>query len=113
MPRLLSGVVAAFVPRFVAQPLGLIRVGGGRGLWLFAEADTLAFDAVLLVALVFSLRARRRVTPLFVLVLLVIVTTAGPMIYTVNNFGTLFRLRGMLYFLAAVLPVTLAPDEDR
>jgi len=108
---MLSGLAATFVPRVIGQALGLFRVGGGRGLWLFAEADTVAFDAVLLFALVYSVRARRRITPLFVLVLLVLVATAGPMIYTVNNFGTLFRLREMLYYLAAILPVTLAPGS--
>ena len=34
--------------------------------------------------------------------------TAGPLLYVVNNFGTLFRLRQMLYLLAAILPVTRA-----
>jgi len=37
---------------------------------------------------------------------------AGPMIYTVTNFGTLFRLRQMLYVIAAILPVTLAERES-
>ncbi len=101
---------AALVPRAVGQPLGLFEVGGGRGLWLFAEIDTLALDAVLVFALAYCVRARRRVTPLFVLVLLVFLATAGPMLYTVTNFGTLLRLRGMLYFLAAALPLTLAPE---
>lgn len=77
---------------------------------MFAELDTLAFDAVLVFALVYIVRGRRRITPLFLMVLLILAVTAGPMVYTVNNFGTLFRLREMLYFLAAVLPVTLAPD---
>ena len=94
----------------IGQPLGLVRIGGGRGLWVFAELDTIAFDAVLIFAIVYIVRGRRRITPLFVLVLLVFVASAGPMVYTVANFGTLFRLREMLYFLAAILPVTLAPD---
>ena len=41
------------------------------------------------------------------LLILVFAITAGPMIYTVNNFGTLFRLRQMLYVVAAVIPITL------
>jgi hypothetical protein len=45
------------------------------------------------------------------MVLLVLIVTAVPMVYTVANFGTLFRLREMLYFLVAILPVTLAPDS--
>lgn len=110
---MLAGVAAAFLPRFIAEPLGLVHVGGGRGLWLFADLDTLVFDAVLIAAAVHCVRARRRATPLFGFVLLVLVAVGVPMIYTVSNFGTLFRLRDMLYFLAAVLPVTLAPDSPR
>jgi hypothetical protein len=109
--RMLSGVAIAFFPRVVGQALGLVRVGGGRGLWIFAELDTIAFDAVLVFAIVYIVRSRRRVTPLFVMVLLILIVTAGPMVYTVANFGTLFRLRQMLYFLAAILPVTLGPDS--
>jgi hypothetical protein len=109
--RLLSGSAAGLLPRMIGQPLGLFEVGGGRGLWLFADADTLALDAVLVFAAVYCVRARRRVTPLFVLVLLVLLATGGPLFYTVSNFGTLLRLRGMIYFLAAVLPLTLAPES--
>jgi hypothetical protein len=109
--RLLSGSAAALVPRTIGQPLGLFEVGGGRGLWLFADADTLALDAVLGFAFVYCVRARRRITPLFVLVLLFLLVTGGPLFYTVNNFGTLLRLRGMIYVLAAVLPLTLAPES--
>jgi hypothetical protein len=107
--RMLSGAAAAFLPRIVAQALGLVDIGGGRGLWIFAELDTIAFDAVLLFAIVYIVRTRPRVTPLFVLVLLLFLGNAAPMIYTVTNFGTLFRLREMLYFLAVLVPLTLAP----
>jgi hypothetical protein len=107
--RMISGVAAAFLPRVLGQALGLVSIGGGRGLWAFAELDTVAFDAVLLFAIVYIARTRPRITPLFVLVLLVFLGNAGPLIYTVTNFGTLFRLREMLYFLAALVPLTLAP----
>ncbi len=109
--RLIAGFAATFLPRLVAQSLGLIRVGGGRGLWLFAELDTIVFDLVLIYAMVSCARALRRktarVTPLFVFLLIVFAGTAGPMIYTVNNFGTIFRLRQMMYVMAAILPITL------
>ena len=115
--RIISGFAAMFLPRGVAEAFGLIRVGGGRGLWLFVELDTVVFDLVLLYAIVYCARAlirsRGRVTPLFVLLLLVFVMLAGPMIYTVTNFGTLFRLRQMLYVIAAILPVTLAERESQ
>jgi hypothetical protein len=104
--------------------LGLVRIGGGRGFWLFADLDTIVFDLVVFLALFLCVRGivrrERRVTPLFVLVLLVFAGLTGPMIYTVTNFGTLFRLREMVYVLAALLPLTLdlrtpapAPDESR
>ena len=110
MARMVTGTAAAFLPRIVGEALGLVRVGGGRGLWIFAELDTIALDVVLLFAIVYIARTRPRITPLFVLVLLVFVVNAIPMVYTVTNFGTLFRLRTMLYFLLAVLPLTLGPS---
>jgi hypothetical protein len=113
--HMIAGLCATFLPRFLAQPLGLIRVGGGRGFWFFAEIDTIVFGLVVLYAAVVCTRALRRrsahATPVFVLLILVFVLTAGPMIYTVNNFGTLFRLRQMLYVVAAVIPVTLRRRE--
>ncbi|HSY52288.1 MAG TPA: hypothetical protein VLC46_26030 [Thermoanaerobaculia bacterium] len=110
-PTLLAGFAAMFIPRFLAQAVGLIRIGGGRGFWLFVEVDTLVLDAVLLFAIVYctrALRSRARVTPLFVLLVLLFLMTALPMMYTVSNFGTLFRLREMVYLIAAILPLTLA-----
>ena len=122
--KIVTGAAAMFIPRVLAQSAGLVRIGGGRGFWLFADFDTLVFDLVVLLAFAFCWRAivRRegRVTPLFVLVLLVFAGLTGPMLYAVANFGTLFRLREMVYVLAAMLPLTLdlrtpepAPDEGR
>jgi len=105
-----SDVAATFIPRAAAQPLKLVRIGGGRGFWLLADFDTIVFSAVILFAIVACVRALRsgaRVTPLFLFVVLVFFATAGPMIYSVTNFGTLFRLRQMLYVLAAIAPLTL------
>jgi hypothetical protein len=108
-----TGFVAMFVPRVLAQSLGLLHIGGGRGFWLFVELDTLVFDAVLLFSFVHcvrALRSRARITPLFIFVLLLLLMTAAPMMYTVTNFGTLFRLRQMVYILGAMLPLALARD---
>jgi hypothetical protein len=109
--RVITGFAAMFLPRMLGESLGLIRVGGGRGLWVFAETDTLVFDLVLLYTIFYCARALRRgearITATFIFCLLVFVMTAGPMLYTVNNFGTLFRLRLMVYVAAAILPLTL------
>ena len=110
LSRITTGFAAMFLPRFLGESLGLIRVGGGRGLWLFAEVDTLLFDLVLLYGIVHCVRSLRRgarVTATFVFCVLLFVMTAGPMLYTVNNFGTLFRMRLMVYCIAAILPITL------
>lgn len=113
--RVITGFAAMFLPRMLGEALGLIRVGGGRGMWVFAETDTLVFDLVLLYAIFYCARVLKRrearITATFVFCLLVFVMTAGPMLYTVNNFGTLFRLRLMVYCAAAILPITLRPQE--
>jgi hypothetical protein len=109
---LVAGFTAMFIPKTLAQALGLVRIGGGRGFWYFVDIDTLVFDAVVLFAFVYCLRALRshaRVTPLFILLLLVCLLAVGPMMYTVTNFGTLFRLRVMIYLIVALLPLTLEP----
>jgi hypothetical protein len=93
---LVTGSSAMFLPRMLGQALGLIRIGGGRGFWFFVEIDTLIFDAVLLFAALYCVRALRsgaRITPLTVFVVLLLVMTAAPMVYAVSNFGTLFRHR--------------------
>jgi hypothetical protein len=126
------GAIALTVPPSVAKGLGLLDMGGGRGLWWFADLDTLAFDCVLIFALIHTTRTllngRASPTPLFLLVGLTFVALALPLAYTVNNYGTLFRLRQMLYLTAAVAPLTLtarasasrrpscsssAPERDR
>lgn len=113
--KTVAGLTAEFVPRSIGQALGLIRIGGGRGFWLFVELDTLVLDGLLIFSIVVCARRLRtdgRVTPLFVLLLIVFLTTAGPLAYTVNNFGTLFRLRQVIYAILAFLPLTLGVRED-
>jgi hypothetical protein len=114
--RVVTGSAAMLLPRVLGESLGLIRLGGGRGLWIFAEADTVVFLLVLLYAIVFStrnlIRGRAKLTATFVFCVIVFVLTAGPMLYTVNNFGTLFRLRLMVYCVAAILPITLRHQDD-
>ncbi len=119
-----TGLAALVLPVTIGSLFGILHVGGGRNLWAFVEVDTVALDCVMMFAIWYCgrhLSRYRRVTPLFVMVVIVLVATAMPMAYTVTNFGTMFRLRGMLYTLAAVLPLTLGaattpapplPDRD-
>jgi hypothetical protein len=113
--KTMAGLTAEFLPRSIAQALGLVRIGGGRGFWLFAELDTLVFDCLLIASIILCarrLRTHSRITPLFVLLLIVFLATAGPLAYTVNNFGTLFRLRQMLYAILAFLPLTMGTSAE-
>ncbi|MCM2314059.1 MAG: hypothetical protein NDJ92_02765 [Thermoanaerobaculia bacterium] len=98
------------LPRFVAMPLGIAKVGGGRGLWLFAEVDTIAFVAVALYAIGVAWRARSRRLALdgtLVLALALIAVTL-PMLWAVNNFGTLLRFREMFMIPLLVVPLVAA-----
>ncbi len=107
-----AGAVAMVVPRVVAQALGLIEVGGGRGLWAFAELDTVVLDLVLVGAgfLVFlQLRQGRVPLPAFWGLLVVTALIAAGLAYEGSNFGTLFRQRGMAAVGVMLLPLLLAP----
>jgi len=110
--QLSTGLAALALPVSVGRLLGIISVGGGRNLWAFVDLDTIAFDLVLLFVIWYCGRhalTRRWPTPLFVMVAIVVAATTLTMAYAVTNFGTLFRLREMVYVLTALLPVTLAP----
>jgi hypothetical protein len=112
--RLLAGATAVLLPHSVAVHLGLLDIRGGRGLWWFADIDTVFFDVILVVAFAVSLRGGNRITfrnPVIWFVTIVIVLITGPLLYTVSNFGTLFRLRAMIYVFAALLPLALANDR--
>jgi hypothetical protein len=116
--RLRLGLIAMFVPRFLSQRLHLLEIGGGRGLWLFAECDTLFFDALILVLLVTMLRQwrqRKWLDPVFWHVGLLTAGITCALCYTVSNFGTLMRHREMV-LTGACLLLTLydrpAQDSD-
>jgi hypothetical protein len=108
--RMVAGAAAAALPRALASQLGLVEIGGGRSFWWFVELDTLVFDVVFLLALI-SITANFRGTALgnslFWLVLATAVVVFGALVYTVTNFGTLFRLRAMTYTAMALIPLAL------
>lgn len=124
--RIGTGALAAFVPRVILQRFELLEIGGGRNLWLFADFDTLFFDATLLAAIALCFR-RRSASPVFWLIATVVVVVGASLLYVMPNFGTLFRLRLVLLTGFALLPLAWrsggakevggevldAPDADR
>jgi hypothetical protein len=103
------------IPRTIAQRLGILDLRGGRGLWLFADFDTIVFDVVCLfciVALVGAIRRRERLEPAFWLILIVTVVIGGLLAYTVSNFGTLFRHREMVLLGLLLLPLAALPTTN-
>ena len=112
--RLFVGTAAILMPRLVAQWLGILDVRGGHGLWTIAEIDTICFDVVLVVIVVSIVSAFRRggrPTPLFWMILLVTGIIGTVLVYTVSNFGTLFRHRDMILLGIVFLPLAIAPNE--
>jgi hypothetical protein len=107
--HVIATAAVTFLPRTLVELLGIAHVGTGRGQWVIVEIDTLAFDAVILFAVLYVVRARRRLTALTVALILMFCLTTIPIVYVLNNFGTLFRLRQMLYMIAVLVPLTSAP----
>lgn len=114
--RILAGTAAIVMPHALGQWLGIVDVRGGRGLWLFVEIDTIVFDIALAFA-VFSVAVgvRRRTigTPVFWLTLFVTGAIGLALVYTVSNFGTLFRHRDMLLVGLLLLPLAAAAPAAR
>jgi hypothetical protein len=109
--RLAAGTAAVLVPRGIGQRAGLFEIGGGKGFWWFSDIDTIVFDLVALLAVCLTVRWVRAASlrnPVFWLVAAVTVLIAVPLVYTVTNFGTLIRLREMIYLGLLLIPLALA-----
>ena len=109
--RLAAGVLAVIVPRTILRGLHLVRIESGYDLWWFIDIDTVVFDVILIAAAIFVVRRLRGTTlrnPLFWLTLSIAVGVGVPIVYAVSNFGTLFRLRLMVYTVAALIPLALS-----
>ena len=115
LTRLITGVAALVLPRFLAERLHLVSLGGGLGMWMVVEVDTLFFDTVLVFTAMSIVSAyRRRVlrSPVFWMVLMVTGTIGLVLIYSVSNFGTLFRHRDMILFGLLLLPLLTASTSS-
>lgn len=98
-----------FVPRFVTRSVGLASAEGGRGLWVFAEVDTLSFLA-LCIGVLWQMWRRRPLSPRQrpVLVFLILLLPASmPIAYMIDNFGTLMRFRLLLLLPLCLVPLSL------
>jgi hypothetical protein len=116
--RLLTGAASVLIPRNIGERLGLFHIGGGQGMFWFTELDTVVFDVALLWA-IGVLAVRRSLSwrnPLVWLIALLTVLAGVPLVYAVTNYGTLFRLREMIYIGFVLTPLALATasrrDED-
>lgn len=112
--RLASGAAVVVLPRSLGERLGIFHIGGGRGLLWFADVDTVAFDLVLVCALL-ALFARASASlrnPMAWLVAGITLLIGGPLVYSITNFGTLFRLREMIYLGLLLTPLAVASTAD-
>jgi len=105
--RFFSGSAALLLPHDLARATGLTNIGGGRGLWLFVDLDTIFFDVVLILAIIAVVRAPREKwrNAIFWLVLIVTLAMGAAFAYSVSNFGALFRYRSMIFIGVVMLPV--------
>jgi hypothetical protein len=113
--RLIAGFAALLLPHTIAEGLGLISVGSGRGFWWFADFDTLLFDTFLVLSVVIFLRRWRESwrDPFAWYLLGVSCAMAGALAYTISNFGALFRHRSMILAAVVLLPMAASRARSR
>lgn len=113
--RLLTGVASVALPRSIGERLGLFHIGGGQGMFWFTELDTFVFDCIILFAM-FALASRRSVSwrnPLVWFLALLTLLAGLPLAYAITNYGTLFRLREMIYIGLALTPLAVVTKWRR
>lgn len=105
--RLVAGFAAMVLPHFMAEALGLISLGEARGLWWFANVDTILFDAFVILSLVVFFRGGRAAwrDPAAWYALAVSFVMACAIAYTISNFGALMRHRSMVISTLVLLPL--------
>jgi hypothetical protein len=113
--RLRGNLAVLALPRALALRIGDVSIGGGRGLWAFADLDTLFFEATIVGCvwvLVLEIRRGGVLRPSFWHVLAATLVITGLLASEASNFGTLFRMRSMIAIGIALLPLTIeAPPK--
>lgn len=105
-----GNLAAMLLPRWLATRVGRVTIGGGRGLWAFADLDTVFFVLTILASgwvVRRQLGRGDRLGPAFWQILAVTAIITLLLAYQAANFGTLFRLRSMIAIGIALLPLTL------
>jgi hypothetical protein len=113
--RLVTGVAAVVLPRSLGQQLGLFQIGGGQGMFWFTEVDTILFDFIILCAVI-AVASHGHLSwrnPLLWLLGVITVLAGVPLGYVITNYGTLFRLRAMVFIGLALIPLALATSVRR
>jgi hypothetical protein len=114
--RLFAGAAALLVPSSIGQRIGLFQIGGGHSVLWFSDLDTIVFDLVAFAAIFWFIRSFRFGSlrnPIFWMIAAVTLSITVPLVYTVSNFGTLFRLRGMIYLGLVLIPLSLATVQKQ
>lgn len=111
MGRLTSGLAALLLPRQVGEALGMVSIGGGRGMWWFVDVDTILFLVLAICTFVLLVAGLRRGAWRDPLVWYLLIATMGittALAYTVSNYGTLFRHRQMVVATLALIGLAAA-----
>ena len=112
MARLGTGTLATFAPLALNRAAGWVHIqSGGLFKLLVADVDTLFFDAVVIGGVILS--RRRRITSVFVLVAVLTGVITAAVIYTIPNFGMLFRLRLLILTGFALLPLAACAGSEK
>lgn len=104
--RISLGLAVFFLPIHVVQRMTGLTLHGGQGLLVVTDLDTMFGAALSLIGAFCLLRWRRDGVEgaAFVFTAVLAVTLAVLMAYVVTNFGTLFRLRLLVFALLWLLP---------
>lgn len=113
--RILRGLAAIFLPITVLKEIGLVEFTGGRGLLAVTDLDSIVNLSLILAVgglLAPRWRALARIPYAWYAVGFLTAVTL-PMAYTVTNFGTLFRLRLMVFALIWLLVLVVIDARAR